>query len=329
MKAGEKEFSDNIMAYVRKDFFKLRQDLSVDQALDQVRSGAPGDGILYLYVVDEHDRLVGVLPTRRLLTAPHGVTLQGLAVTSVVAITSRATVQDACEMFIKHKYLAFPVVDDDLKLAGLIDISLFTEEIADVTERSKADELFELLGFRASEPKKASPLQLWRHRFPWLLTTIASGTICAFLAAAFEKTLAHSIVLAFFLTLVLALGESVSIQSMSLTIQRLRFLHPSFKWYFDTLRHDLSTALLLALSCGIIVGLVVSVLHGFSMPSLVVGASVALSLLSAATLGLTVPTILHALKLDLKMAAGPLTLAIADAFTILIYLLIGAFVLQS
>lgn len=315
------------MSYVRKDFFKLRQDLTVDQALEQIRGGASGDGILYLYVVDDGDRLVGVLPTRRLLTALPGVTLQGLAISNVVAITEQATVEDACQMFLKHKYLAFPVVDNDLKLAGMIDISLFTEEIADVTERSKTDELFELLGFRASELKKASPIQLWRYRFPWLLTTIASGTICAFLAAAFEKTLSHSIVLAFFLTLVLALGESVSIQSMSLTIQRLRFIQPSFKWFFTTLGHDLSTALLLALSCGGIVTIIVSLLHGISPASFVIGASISLSLLSAATLGLIVPTLLHAFKLDPKVAAGPLTLAIADSFTILIYLLLGALVL--
>ncbi|MCR1827894.1 hypothetical protein [Ectopseudomonas oleovorans] len=62
---------------------------------------------------------------------------------------------------------------------------------------------------------------------PWLLATIASGTLCALLASLYELTLAKSIVLAFFLTLVLGLGESVSMQSMSVTIQALRSVRPN------------------------------------------------------------------------------------------------------
>jgi magnesium transporter len=324
MNAVVRELGESLLPYVHRDFFKLRQDLTVEQALDIVRKEAPSDGILYFYVVDDSDRLVGVLPTRRLLTADGSARLSGLAVTSVVAITQQATVADACQMFLKHKYLAFPVVDGDLRLVGMIDISLFAEEIVDFTERRKADDVFELLGFRVSQLKKASAFQVWRYRFPWLLTTIASGAICALLAAAFEKTLSRAIVLAFFLTLVLALGESVSIQAMTLTTQRLRFVHPTFRWFLKTLGQDVGPILLLALSCGLIVGAIVVLLNGLGPACFVIGGSITLSLIIASVLGLLVPSVLHGLKLDPKVAAGPVTLAIADTCTILIYLLFGS-----
>src|SRR5438477_11481411 len=98
---------------------------------------------------------------------------------------------------------------------------------------------------------------MFRYRFPWLLATVAGGTICAMLAGAFELTLARSLVVAFFLTMVLGLNESVSAQSMSVTIQALRSARPNWRWFTGALRRELATALLLGLACGIIVAAIV------------------------------------------------------------------------
>ena len=104
--------------------------------------------------------------------------------------------------------------------------------------------MFEAIGFHVAQVRDASPLRAFRFRFPWLLATIGSGTICAVLAGAFEMTLAKSLVLAFFLTLVLGLGESVSIQSMTVAIQALRATRPTLRWYLRALRREAGTALL-------------------------------------------------------------------------------------
>src|SRR5437879_7045618 len=120
-----------------------------------------------------------------------------------------------------HKFLAFPVVDDEQHIVGVVNVDLFTTEVFDIAERETMDQLFEAIGFHISQVRGASPLRAFRYRFPWLLTTIGSGLMCAFLVSAFHLTLAKSISLAFFLTLVLALGESVSVQSMTVTIQAL------------------------------------------------------------------------------------------------------------
>src|ERR1019366_10528579 len=98
---------------------------------------------------------------------------------------------------------------------GGVDAGLLAGEAFDIAEREQTEGLFESIVFHLSQVRDASPLRAFRFRFPWLLATIGSGTICALLASAFEVTLAKSIVLAFFLTMVLGLGESVGIQSMT------------------------------------------------------------------------------------------------------------------
>ena len=141
----------------------------------------------------------------------------------------------------------------------------------------------------------------------------------AILASAYETTIARSIVLAFFLTLVLALGESVSIQSMTVTIQALRAIQPTWRWFCTAFRREFVTSVFLGLGCGVLVGLIVWLWHGSAPAGAVIGGSIFMSLGAACAFGLAVPTGLHALKLDPKIAAGPVTLALTDCATLLFY----------
>jgi magnesium transporter len=308
-----------VSAVARKDVATLHRELTVQQALDAIRQRGVGEKIVYFYVVDADDRLAGVLPTRRLLTAGLEQRLSEVMIARVVAIPETATVMEACEAFVLHKFLAFPVVDDQRRLVGVVDISLLSDEAFDLAEREQTDALFESIGFRVSQMRDASPVRAFRFRFPWLLATIASGTLCALLASAYEVTLAKSIVLAFFLTMVLGLAESVSIQSMTVTIQALRAIQPTFGWYVRAFRREAGTAVLLGLACGTVVGLIVWLWRGTGLAAVAIGGSISLALCAACFFGLSVPAILHALKLDPKIAAGPVTLAFTDIFTLLFY----------
>jgi len=316
-----------VMTVAREDVVTLRRDLTVQQALDLIRERGVGERIVYFYVVDQDDRLTGVLPTRRLLTAPLERRLSDVMITRVVAIPHTATVLEACESFVLHKFLAFPVVDEARKVIGVVDVRSFAEEVFDVAEREHVDEVFELIGFRLSQVRDASPARAFRLRVPWLLATVAGGTLCALLVSAYEVTLAGNLVLAFFLTLALGLGQSVSIQSAMVTIQALRAKQPTFGWYIRAFRREAGTALLLGLTCGTLVSLIVFSWRGTGLAAFTIGTSISLALWAACFFGLSVPALLHALKLDPKIVAGPVTLAVADVFTLLFYFGLAALVL--
>jgi magnesium transporter len=318
-KPGTEHLNEPVLLFARQDSTTLAQDLTVEHALAAIRSRGVGEKVIYFYVVDEAQRLVGVVPTRRLLVSPLDQRLEQFMIRSVVAIPHTATVLDACEFFALHKFFAFPVIDAERRVKGVVDVSLFTDEVFDIAEREQMEEVFEAIGFRVSQVRDASPLRAFRFRFPWLLTTIVSGTFCAFLAGAYKLTLEKSLVLAFFLTMILGLGESVGIQSMTVTIQALRNQNPSRHWYLLTLRREIITALLLGAACGLLAGLIVFVWQRDEPAAFVIGVSVGFCLCAACVTGLSVPALLHALKLDPKIAAGPITLALSDIFTLLFY----------
>jgi magnesium transporter len=315
------------LSVARQDFTTLRADQTVGLALEEIRRHGLGERIVYFYVVDADDRLQGVVPTRKLLTAPLEESLAKIMITRVVAISEQATILDACEYFVLHKFLAFPIVDAERRILGIVDVRQFTDEVFDIAEQEQMNDVFEAIGFRVSEVRDASPWRAFRFRSPWLAATIASGTVCAVLVGAFEATLAQALVLAFFLTLVLGLGESVSIQAMTVTIQALRVRQPSWSWYGAALMREVGTTLLLGLVCGLAVALIAWVWRAAPLAAAVIGGSIALGLGAAGFFGLTVPTLLHALRLDPKIAAGPVTLALTDITTVLIYFSLASLVL--
>lgn len=316
-----------VLTVARKDFAALRADWTVQQALDAIRRGGLGEKIVYFYVIDATDRLVGVVPTRRLLTAALAQTLAQIMITRVVAIPHTATLLDACELFVMHKFLAFPVVDEQHRIVGSVDVGMFTEQVVDLDEQHQMGAVFESIGLQLSQVRDVSPVRAFGFRFRWLLATIASGTVCALLAGAFEVTLAKSLVLAFFLTLVLGLGESVSIQSMTVTIQALRSMQPSWRWYWKAVLREAPTALLLGLASGLTVGTIVWIWRGTGWPAISIGSSIFFTLCAACFFGLSVPALLHSLKLDLKIAAGPVTLALTDLTTLVFYFSVAAWIL--
>jgi len=333
---GIPDFNAPVADHARKDFPLLDAEMTVTRALERIRGEGVGERVIYFYAVDEQKRLVGVVPTRRLLTVPLATPLRQIMVPRVVAIPSTATVLDACEFFVLYKFFAFPVVDEQRRVIGIVDANLFAEEILEAgasEDRHRSDapvgpEFFEALGFHIEQIRGASPWRIFRFRFPWLLVTVTGGTLSAVLARFFEATLARSLVLAFFLTMVLALNESVSMQSMNVTIHALRSVSVTRQWLATAFRREVTTALLLGISCGAVVSAIVWLWRDDLRGAFVIGGSIMLSLVSACALGLGVPSLLHRFKLDLKIAAGPVTLALADFVALVIYFTLAWLVLR-
>ena len=312
---------DSVLPFARSVPVTLRTSHTVAEAHEAVRAARSAREVLYFYVLDESDRLAGVVPVRHLLTAPLDETVDRLMIPGVVAIPSWATVLVASEYFATRKLKAFPVIHDDGTLAGVVDRSLFTEEVIGVA-RETYDDIFQLLGVHATA--MGTPWTSYLDRFPWLLSNITGGLVCAFIAAQFEGALQNAALLALFIPIVLALAESVSMQSATLTLQRLSDDSLKPRRIVAALWREARTAILLGLSSALLVALVVLGWRRDVTGALVIGGAIATSIVMACLFGVLLPTLVRAFKVDPRIAAGPLVLASADVFTLTFYLSLGA-----
>jgi magnesium transporter len=313
---GSEHLDELIFGHLRYDFVSLNSSFTVRDALDALRSHNLGERIVYFYVVDDEGRLEGVLPTRRLLMASADTPLRTLMVRDVVTLPSSATVREAVDLFVRHRLLALPVTDAAGHLHGIAEVSLFAKELA-AFERQAAQDVFQLIGIHRDRQHGA--VAGFRDRFPWLLANVAGGLLAAAVASVYDELLAATVVLALFIPVVLALAESVSIQSVTLTLQSLHGHRTGLLPEGRSLSRELVTAGLLGAGCGSIVGLIAGVWHGSPWLALVIAGAITASMVTASVLGILLPSLLHWLKRDPHIAAGPIVLAIADMVTLLFY----------
>ncbi len=319
---GPENLDDPIVRHMRTQFARLRVDQTVSQALADLRRNRPAEGIVYFYVTDADDRLVGVVPTRRLLTCEPDERIDAIMLSRVVSIPVAASVLIACESFLQHRFLALPVVDADGRMLGVVEVTLFTDEVLGLAEKRELDDAFQLIGVHVAQARTRSPWRGFTLRFPWLVCNMVGGTACALLAGVFEKRLSAEVlaVLALFLTVVLALGESVSMQSMSITLAALHAPRRGWRRFVRSLGREFVTAVLLGAACGLAIGTVGWVWRGEFFLGIALAASICLSMVTACLLGVVLPTAVRAFRGDPKIAAGPIVLASADLCTILFYL---------
>jgi magnesium transporter len=313
---------------MRRDFPQLGLRQSVGEALDWLRRHPPAGRIIYFYVVDDDGCLRGVVPTRRLVLSLPDAAVADIMVRKVIAIPAAATVLDACEFFIQHRLLAFPIVDEKGHLLGVVDMELYTDEIGQLGDANLRDDLFQMIGVHATQAKHGSSLSAFRHRFPWLGCNLAAGILAAILAGLFQDELNRVVALAFFIPVVLNLAESVSSQSVSLALQLLHGQRPTWRSMAARMRGEFSTGLLLGLASGAIVGLVAVVWLGQARVGLCLLGGITGGVAGAAVLGLALPVILRLLRLEPRVAAGPIALAGADVLTILLYLNLARWLLR-
>jgi magnesium transporter len=318
--------NDAVTAHMHQDFALLRVGLTVGQALTWLRQNWPRGRVVYFYVEDEGGRLLGVVSTRQLILSDPDRPLADIVDRRLITLPASATVLEACEFFIQHRLLAFPVVDAGGRILGVVDVGLYTDELGQLEDASRRDDLFQRIGVHVGGQE--SPLFAFRRRFPWLGCNLAAGILAAFLSGVYQDELNRVVALAYFIPVVLNLAESVSSQSVSLTLQLLQGRTPSWRLLVQKLRGELATGLMLGLAAGSVVALVALVWLGHGRLALALVGGVAGGVTGAALLGVALPFLLRLMHLEPRVAAGPVALAGADIVTILMYLSLARWLLS-
>jgi len=319
----ESQLQQPVSRYMQPVESAVRASQTVAQAIADLRARRIDHAILYFYVLDADDKLVGVAPTRRLLLAGPDQPIGELMQPEPISIAADATLELAMELFAMHRLLALPVVDADNRLLGRLDVNLYAEEAEDLAEAHRQADLFQLIGLRLAG-KRTSPGRGFVQRMPWLACNLAGGLGCALIALLFRDALAAAVILAMFIPMVLTLAESIAMQSMTLSLPLVHGKKVSGAALRARLRNEWPTAAMLGAACAASVALVSMLWTSPGGPAAVLAVSIAAAMALAATTGVLIPAALHALKLDPRVAAGPLVLMLTDIATTTIYLGLGA-----
>lgn len=293
---------------------------SIEQALSSLQLKHVDHKVIYFYVVDENKKLLGIVPTRKLLLCDRTSKISEIMNPYVVRLTKNQSLKEALELFNEYNFLAIPVVDDEGYLIGSIDVETCMEESYDIANARHREDIFQLIGLSLEEIKTANIFKNFRFRMPWVMCNMIGGVLCAIISRIFELVLGKILVLAMFIPLVLTLSESTSMQAAIQSIHFLRSSKGSWKFAFLRSVKEWKVLTLIALSSGVLVGIISLFWRAGILASLTIGFGIFISIIISSTFGIWLPILFHKLKLDPKVASGPVVLTLADILTTAIYL---------
>jgi magnesium transporter len=272
-------------------------------------------------VVDDINKLVGVLSLKRLLFAsPKTKIIDLYQGKNIISVKTSDDSEQVAKVMEKYGLVSVPVVDLQNKLVGRITL----DDVVDII-KEEADKDFQLAsGISEKVESNASVWRMSRARLPWLLIGLLGGILGAQVISGFEGSIAKIPALAFFIPLITAMGGNVGVQSSAIVVQSLAKGNNQFGSILSKLSKEARVALLNGLLLASLIYGIASVFENATL-GFIVCISLFIVMFFAAIFGTLIPLILDRYKIDPALATGPFVTTLNDVIGLFIYFTVGMF----
>ncbi len=312
-------------ALMTSEFAYLPESLRAQEAIERVREFARNpEQIYYLYLVNEQNRLTGIVTLRDLLTAPADTRLATIAQTDVVTVEPEVDQEEVASVIRKYDFFAVPVVEESGTLVGIIT----ADDVMDVLVEEGTEDMYRYGA--AGEPvnyELADTFTLYRQRLPWLTFLVVAGFVSSYLLQLIE-TRNEMIgglfaLLVTFMPIMNASGGNAGVQSSTTIIRGLATGELTRMQAVSIVLKELKIGILLGISLGTVMllrFLFVPELGGrFFQVATTAFLAMTFAISFASTLGAMLPMLFRKIGLDPALMSGPFITSIVDISTILIY----------
>jgi len=342
----------------------VNKHATVNEAILKIREAEIDEDFYTLFVVDDHNRFLGEVRLRLLITSPGNTKIIDLIDTDAIYVTTEMDQEEVRNIFKKYDLIVVPVLDMHHRLVGRIT----ADRILEVAQEEAAEDLYTMAGTDAAELESISYVRAARVRLTWLLPCLAGTAITAAVGFFFKHLYMEADRLAVFATaflfapMIAAISGNAGLQTSTIVISGLATGNLAALRIRQVFEREVRVALLVAVTCGILGGLICGFLPslfntaetGTSLVSAdapqtaeLIGASEALdgdilyldpvdqtkvalafamamftAIMVATTLGLFLPFLFRHIGLDPAISSGPLVTTANDSISVTIYLLL-------
>lgn len=300
-----------------RGYVALRPEMRVGETLPYLRSVRPlPEEAYYLYVLDEANRLVGVVNLRMLIVADLSARLSDIMTKEIIFVAPGTDQEECARVMQRYRLLALPVVGEGGVLEGIIT----GDDLIDVLSQEATEDMLRMAGVGVQERAFSPVLESASRRIPWLAFNMAWAFAGAFIISLFEGTLEKVAVLAVFMPMIAGQCGNAGIQTATIVVRSMALGELDGKVIFRLLRKEWALSLIKGLIFGTILGLVAWLWKGEPVLGLIAGTSMALNMLVAGTTGVVLPLTLRRLGYDPATIAGVFDTMLTDLMGFVIYL---------
>ncbi len=299
----------------------VNENWSMPQCIKEMRSQAEElDDVYNIYVVDDEERLLGILPLKKMITDPSVSKIKRVMEKDPKSVTTDTPIDEVALDFEKYDLVAVPVVDTIGRLVGQITVDDVMDQVREQTERD-----YQLAsGLSSDVDADDSVLSQTKARIPWLLIGIVSGILSSLILAGFQDQMAAVTALALFIPIIGGTGGNVGVQASAIVVQGLANGSLEIKEFGRQIGKETLIGLMNAV---VIAGLIfiynlIMLPHDFAV-TLAVAISLFVVVVFASLSGTLVPLTLEKLHINPALATGPFIQISNDIVGLVIYVYVA------
>jgi magnesium transporter len=333
-----------LLAYAEDDagglmsprFARLRPDMTVDHAITYLRlQGRQMETVYYCYVLDNEQRLLGVVSFRELFASEGSKRIDQIMERDVVSVLEDTDQEEVARVIGTHKLLAVPVVDTEGRVKGIVTV----DDVVDVVQEEASEDIQKMGAVSALEVSymETSFWEMIRRRVGWLSVLFLGQLLTATAMDHYEDEIARAVVLVVFLPLIISSGGNSGSQASTLVIRAMALGEIKLRDWTRILLRELPSGLTLGVVLAVLgfVRILVWEWMGMSYGEYyyLIGGTLALSLVGVVLFGTVtgamLPLALRALRLDPATASAPFVATLADVMGVIIYFSMASVLLRG
>jgi len=329
----------------------VEENLTVQQTIDLIRKAEGQEEFYCVFVVNKQRRFLGTVGIRHLLLATPQTQMGKIVDPEAIYVSVDTDQEEIRNLFKKNNLLVAPVVDEQKRLVG----GITADRIIEVAEEEAAEDIYAMAGTDAEELESFSAFHAARVRMTWLLPCLLGTAITAFLGLYFKNLFIqwnqlYIFVMAFlFAPMIGAISGNAGLQTSAIVVCGLATGDLAALRIGQVFLREARVALLVAVCCGIIGGLICAYLPQIISPQLdaaantaqaepagtsplhsrqqtqiaiALGSAMFSAIMVSTTLGLLLPFVFRRIGLDPAISSGPLVTTANDSISVAIYMLL-------
>ncbi|MBA4536421.1 magnesium transporter [Bacillus aquiflavi] len=307
------------------EFIAILANQTVRSAMVILKNEAPrAETIYYVYVMNDHKQLVGVISLRDLIINDDEMMIYEMMNERVLSVSVSEDQEEVARKMRDYNFLALPVVDFQNHLLGIITV----DDIIDVMEEEASDDYSKLAAVSDMDTFDKNPFSAAKKRLPWLIILLFLGMLTANLIGRFEETLNQVAILAVFIPLIAGMAGNTGTQALAVAVRGIATGDLQKESKRQLILREAGTGLITGTTCGILVTIIIYVWLGDIFLGLLVGFSILAALFVATLAGAFVPLLMHKLNIDPAVASGPFITTVNDLISIFIYFQMATLFIQ-
>lgn len=297
-------------------FVAVPQHATVGEAIRAIRRADRDVPVFYLYVVDDEERLVGVVSLSQLVKSGDETPVREVHTTDLVSVGPEADQEQVARLVSRRHLLAVPVVGDRGQLLGLVTI----DDVLGVLEQEATEDMYRMTGLSEGDRVFSPPHRSLIKRLPWNALNLLTSLCAAMVVAAFEDTISKLVALATFMPVVAGIGGNTGNQSLTVIIRGITLGELEFSSGLRALAKEVTVGVSIGVVIGSLVGVVAYLWKGNLMLGVVIAMAMVANLFVGALAATAIPLTLKRLGLDPALGSTILVTMCTDVFGFLSFL---------